>query len=137
MGAAVGRPALIVAPLSVARQTVREASKLDVDVRYVRDGDDVDRPRHLDHELRDGRPLRPGHVRRGRARRVLDPQERRRQDPQRLTEQLRDVPRRLACTATPAPNDVAELTNHAEFLGVMSRAEMLAAYFVNDERTGG
>lgn len=51
-----------------------------------------------------------------------------------LTLQFAGVPRRLACTATPAPNDVAELTNHAAFLGVMSRAEMLAAYFVNDER---
>jgi hypothetical protein len=52
----------------------------------------------------------------------------------RLTEACREVPLRLACTATPAPNDVAELTNHAEFLGVMSRAEMLAAYFVHDEK---
>jgi hypothetical protein len=41
---------------------------------------------------------------------------------------------RLACTATPAPNDVSELTNHAEFLGIMSRPEMLAAYFINDEK---
>lgn len=51
-----------------------------------------------------------------------------------LTTGFAAIPRRLACTATPAPNDVAELTNHAEFLGVMSRAEMLAAYFVNDEK---
>ena len=51
-----------------------------------------------------------------------------------LTGQFAGVRRRLACTATPAPNDVSELTNHAEYLGVMSRAEMLAAYFVNDER---
>lgn len=41
---------------------------------------------------------------------------------------------RLACSATPAPNDVAELTNHSAFLGVMSREEMLAAYFVHDEK---
>jgi hypothetical protein len=39
----------------------------------------------------------------------------------------------LACTATPAPNDVTELCNHAEFLGVMPRNEMLAAYFVHDD----
>ena len=42
------------------------------------------------------------------------------------------MPYRLACTATPAPNDFMELGNHAEFLGVMSRAEMLAKYFVHD-----
>lgn len=39
---------------------------------------------------------------------------------------------RLACTATPSPNDVEELGNHAEFLGVCSRAEMLASYFIHD-----
>jgi len=44
-----------------------------------------------------------------------------------------DVPRRLSCTATPAPNDPEELTNQAEFLGVMPRVEMLAAYFVHDD----
>ena len=43
-----------------------------------------------------------------------------------------DLPFRLACTATPAPNDHMELGNHAEFLGAMSRAEMLATFFVHD-----
>ena len=42
------------------------------------------------------------------------------------------IPFRLACTATPAPNDVMELGNHADFLGVMESAEMLATYFVHD-----
>ena len=42
------------------------------------------------------------------------------------------TPYKLACTATPAPNDYMELGNHAEFLGVMARAEMLAMYFVHD-----
>ena len=40
---------------------------------------------------------------------------------------------RLACTATPAPNDNEELTSQAEFLGIMPRVEMLAAYFVHDD----
>jgi hypothetical protein len=40
---------------------------------------------------------------------------------------------RLACTATPAPNDIAEIANHAEFLGIMSRTDMLATYFVHDD----
>lgn len=43
-----------------------------------------------------------------------------------------ETPYRLACTATPAPNDHMELGNHAEFLGVMTRAQMLAMYFVHD-----
>ena len=45
---------------------------------------------------------------------------------------FRDTPFRLACTATPAPNDFMELGNHAEFLGIMSYAEMLSMFFVHD-----
>jgi hypothetical protein len=50
-----------------------------------------------------------------------------------LIEHFAGVPRRLACTATPAPNEPEELTNQAAFLGVMTRANMLAAYFVHDQ----
>ncbi len=39
---------------------------------------------------------------------------------------------KLACTATPAPNDVMELGNHAEFVGAMSRTEMLSMFFIHD-----
>lgn len=42
------------------------------------------------------------------------------------------TPYKLACTATPSPNDHMELCNHAEFLNVMSREEMLSMYFVHD-----
>lgn len=44
---------------------------------------------------------------------------------------------RLCCTATPAPNDVTELTNHAECLGIMTRAEMLATWFIHDASDTG
>lgn len=125
--------ALILAPLSVARQTVREADRLGADVRYVRHGDDASGPgvwitnyEMLDHFD----PATFGAV-------VLDESSILKnvdgRTRQRLTERLSHVPYRLACTATPAPNDVAELCNHAEFLGVMPRTEMLAAYFVHDE----
>jgi hypothetical protein len=129
-----GDRSLIVAPLSVARQTIREAERIDIDARYVRDGTEVDGPgiwitnyeivRRFDPSMFGAVVLDESSILKnvdGKTRRFL-------------TEHLRVVPRRLACTATPAPNDVAELTNHAEFLGVMPRAEMLAAYFVNDER---
>lgn len=49
-----------------------------------------------------------------------------------LIETFAATPYRLACTATPSPNDFTELGNHAEFLGVMTRTEMLATYFVHD-----
>lgn len=126
--------ALILAPLSVARQTVREARKIDADVRYVRDGSEVDGPGLwiTNYEMADRfSPDLFGAV-------VLDESSILKnvdgKTRRHLTERFREIPRRLACTATPAPNDIAELTNHAEFLGVMNRAEMLAAYFVNDEK---
>ena len=49
-----------------------------------------------------------------------------------LIERCKDVPYRLAATATPAPNDFTELGNHAEFLGVMSVTGMQATFFVHD-----
>lgn len=48
---------------------------------------------------------------------------------------FKDTPYRLAATATPAPNDYAELGNHSEFLGIKTRAEMLAEFFVHDGET--
>jgi len=130
----IGGRSLIVAPLSVARQTVREARKIDVDVRYVRHGSEVDGPglwitnyemvEEFDPAIFDAVVLDESSI--------LKNEEGQRR--QMLTSRFREVRHRLACTATPAPNDPAEMTNHAEFLGVMSRPEMLAAYFVNDEK---
>lgn len=51
---------------------------------------------------------------------------------QALIERFIDTEYKLACTATPAPNDHVELGNHAEFLGIMSRLDMLAEYFCHD-----
>ena len=49
-----------------------------------------------------------------------------------LIDTFRDTKYRLACTATPAPNDPEELCNQAEFLGYATRVKMLATYFVHD-----
>jgi DNA modification methylase len=49
-----------------------------------------------------------------------------------IIETFKDTPYKLACTATPSPNDPMELGNHSEFLDVMNRNEMLAMYFVHD-----
>lgn len=49
-----------------------------------------------------------------------------------IIDRFSNVPYKLACTATPSPNDYMELGNHSEFLGVMTRAEMLAMFFVHD-----
>jgi hypothetical protein len=50
-----------------------------------------------------------------------------------LLEAFAETPYRLACTATPAPNDYLELGNHSEFLGVMSSGTMISRWFVNDQ----
>ena len=50
----------------------------------------------------------------------------------KLITNFKDTPYKLCCTATPSPNDPMELGNHAEFLNVMSRNEMLSMYFIHD-----
>lgn len=126
-----GGTALIVAPLAVCHQTVREAAKVDVHATYVRE-----------------MPTEPGvyvtnyemvqHFDAARlAAVVLDEASILKQSDGKTRTQLigqfAATPHRLACTATPAPNDPEELTNQAEFLGHMSRTHMLAAYFVHDD----
>jgi hypothetical protein len=51
-----------------------------------------------------------------------------------LIEHFADVPRRLACTATPAPNDPEELTNQAEFLGPHDAARQHARRLLRPRR---
>lgn len=127
-----GDTSLIVAPLAVCQQTVREAAKIGVTARYVRHGSEITGPGVwvTNYEMVDHfDPARLDAV-------VLDEASILKQsDGKTRTKLIRHfapVPRRLACTATPAPNDSEELTNQAEFLGVSTRVEMLAAYFVHD-----
>jgi len=128
-----GKCALIVAPLAVCHQTVREAAKVDLETRYVRSGADVNGPgiwvtnyemvQHFDPSAFDSVVLDESSILKqadGKTRTML-------------IQHFRDVPHRLSCSATPAPNDNEELTSQAEFLGVMPRVEMLAAYFVHDD----
>ena len=49
-----------------------------------------------------------------------------------IIDMFAQTPYKLACTATPSPNDFMELGNHSEFLNVMRRSEMLSMYFVHD-----
>jgi hypothetical protein len=123
---------LIVAPLAVCQQTVREAAKIGVTAQYVRTGDDITGPGVwvTNYEMVDHfDPSAIGAV-------CLDEASILKQSDgktrTKLISHFKPVPYRLACTATPAPNDPEELTNQAEFLGVMPRVEMLASYFVHD-----
>lgn len=51
---------------------------------------------------------------------------------EKLIKKFKDTKYKLACTATPSPNDHMELLNHAEYLGVMLSREALAIWFIND-----
>lgn len=122
---------LILAPLAVAAQTVREGRKFGVHVEYVRDQPknpsgvyitNYEMVEHFDPSAWHGVVLDESSIikhKDGAFRNML-------------IESFADTPFRLACTATPAPNDFTELGNHAEFLGVLSMTEMLSTYFVHD-----
>lgn len=127
-----GATALVVAPLAVCQQTVREAAKLDITARYVRSGTDVTGPGIwvTNYEMAERfDPARLDAV-------VLDEASILKNSDGKtralLIQHFADVPARLSCTATPAPNDPEELTNQAAFLGHSTRVNMLAAYFVHD-----
>lgn len=126
------QPVLILAPLAVAAQHVREASRFGLVATAARSMADVSgttvyvtnyaKMDHFDLSsfggiVLDESSIIKAHDGKTRA---------------RLIEQCQSIPFRLAATATPAPNDFMELGNHAEFLGVMSYAEMLAMFFVHD-----
>lgn len=126
---------LVIAPLAVCQQTVREAAKLGIPAYYAAHGDDVDH-RYGDIAVTNYERLQsftPGQFDAV----VLDESSILKQSDGKtrtmLIEWARDVPHRLACSATPAPNDPEELTNQAEWLGRMSRTHMLAAYFIHDQ----
>lgn len=131
-----GDTSLVVAPLAVCAQTVREAGKLSITAHYVRSPDQITGPGVwvTNYDIADRFPpslfdavvLDEASILKNSngATRTM------------LINHFQPVQRRLACTATPAPNDSEELTNQAEFLGVISRVEMLAAYFVHDSDEG-
>lgn len=126
-----GESTLIIAPLTVARQTVREAGKLGINVVYARKQADAGKLTITNYEMVEHfDPDAFGAV-------VLDESSILKSfDGKTRTALIRAfqrTPLRLCCTATPAPNDIAELANHAEFLGIMSRVEMLSQYFVHDD----
>lgn len=128
----LGQRTIFVAPLSVARQTVREARKIDLEVRYVRSPEQVTGDHLLwitNYEMIEKfDPSQFGAVVLDESSilKAIDGKTRR-----TLTEMFSRTPYRLCCTATPAPNDLVEIGNHAEFLGISTASEMKAMFFIN------
>lgn len=125
------KPILIFAPLAVAEQTQREGDKFGIPVVVVATESEVNGVLVTNYEklTHFPNPERFGGV-------VLDESSILKgfdgKTRKALTEWASKIPFRLACTATPAPNDYMELGNHAEFLGVMTCTEMLAMFFTHD-----
>lgn len=127
------KPVLTLAPLAVTGQTVNEGRKFGIDVSEVlEDGSLVcssgihitnyEQIHKINADLFSGIVLDESSI-------LKNFEGAYRND---IIEGYRNTPFKLACSATPSPNDPMELGNHSEFLGVMNRQEMLATYFVHD-----
>jgi len=126
-----GGNVLIVAPLAVATQTQREGAKFGISVNICRSGVNIkgginitnyEMLKHFDMGAFAGVVLDESSIIKHVGSQIR----------QELIAMFGATPYRLCCTATPAPNDYMELGNHSEFLGVMTRSEMLSTYFVHD-----
>ena len=131
----INKPVLILAPLAVVSQTIKEGVKFGYVVNEVPENDDYFTPttngifitnydnlEHVDAKSFGGIILDESSILKNFQGKTK----------QKLIDDFRSTPYKLACTATPSPNDTTELCNHAEFLDVMPRNEMLAMYFVHD-----
>lgn len=126
-----GGKVLIVAPLAVVEQTKREGDKFGIPCKVcasqndVEDGISITNYEKLDHFTANsftGVVLDESSILKSFSGKIRN----------QIIQCFARTPYKLACTATPAPNDYMELGNHSEFLGVMTRAEMLAMFFVHD-----
>lgn len=126
-----GGKILILAPLAVADQTKREAEKFGYVAKVVEKQEDcisginITNYEKLDRFIANefvGIVLDESSILKSYSGKVRTA----------IIQNFHEVPYKLACTATPAPNDYMELGNHSEFCGVMTRAEMLSMFFVHD-----
>lgn len=124
-------PVMIHTPLAVAPQLAAEAALMGIDAKVCRSSADLidginitnyDRLHLFDPKVFGGVALdESGCIKHHNTRTFMD-----------LTEAYRETPFKLPASATPAPNDWTELGTHAEFLGICTRAEMLAEFFCHD-----
>lgn len=122
---------LILAPLAVASQTVTEGRELDLLVKYCRRQADCQQGinitnyemlEHFDSDYFQGIVLDESSIIKSFEGKIRN----------YVIDSFKETQYRLACTATPAPNDFMELGNHAEFVGAMTRTEMLSMFFIHD-----
>lgn len=126
-----GGNVLILAPLAVSQQTMREGEKFGVTVHPCKTGRDVqpgvnisnyERLHHFDAAQFDGIVLDESSILKAQFGLMRH----------EITDFAAGIDYRLAASATPAPNDLVELINHDEFFGIMSEAEIKALFFTQD-----
>lgn len=126
-----GGNVIIAAPLCVAQQTVEEAAKFGITVKYCRDDAQVEPGititnyemlEHFDLDAFAGVVLDESSILKSHTSKTREA----------IVTWFKDTPYKLSCTATPSPNDYMELGNQSDFLGVMSAQEMLATFFTHD-----
>ncbi len=127
------RPVLIVTPLAVGHQTIREGAKFGIECHRSQDGSSVDGLTVTNYErLHLFNPADYGGV-------VCDESSILKNfDGKRkavVTEFVRTLPYRLLCTATAAPNDYVELGTSSEALGDLGHMDMLTRFFRNEQGT--
>jgi hypothetical protein len=121
------QPVLILAPLAVSGQTIREGEKFGIEVKKYHGGPGIqisnyEQLDNIDTSIFSGIVLDESSILKNFTGKMRN----------QIIELFKNTPYKLACTATPSPNDLMELGNHAEFLNKMSRTEMLAMFFVHD-----
>lgn len=122
---------IIAAPLAVAHQFVREAEKFGIDLSYAKDQSQITKRITVTNYER----LENFHIDQFGAVALDESSILKNQAGAYcnwMIEAFKNTPFRLCSSATPAPNDVMELGTQADFLGVMTRGEMLAMYFTHD-----
>lgn len=115
------RKVLILAPLAVVGQTIQEGLKFGIDMTNI-DVQNYEQLDNIDCSIYSGIVLDESSILKNFEGATK----------KQIIDNFISTPYKLACTATPSPNDPMELGNHSEFLDVMSRNEMLAMYFVHD-----
>ena len=127
----IGGTSIIIAPLAVNYQTKMEGRRIDVDVNICETQSDVvpginivnyEKIHKIEIENFDSIVLDESSILKSYTGKYRN----------ELIERTKNIKYKLACTATPAPNDYMELGNHAEFMDVMSRTEMLSMFFIHD-----
>jgi hypothetical protein len=131
------KPVLMLAPLAVGPQHAGEAERWGIDARYIREPEEIRRPgnyitnydrlHRFDTDQFGGAVLDESGILKSFNGKTT----------RNLIDRFARTPYRLACTATPAPNDHTELATHAEFLGVMRREDMLTRWFIHDSADTG